>query len=89
MGKITQGISRKQLALITARHVKEGTRSEKLKEGWRIVKEIEANADPLQDILADEMGVCSNCLEAGWLVAKTVVVEKCLNCGQEWLVISG
>lgn len=80
------GITRSHLALILSRHVS-GTRTERLKAAWSIVRDIEACAKPSDGILADNLGICPKCLEPGWLIAESGAIERCMNCGTEWLVL--
>jgi hypothetical protein len=81
---ITAGISEKTFALYMAKIFK-GTKQERLKKSWAAVKRM--HSDSIADtVIADELGICPNCLKAGYLLDNGGILLKCLNCGQEWIV---
>lgn len=82
------GISKAQLAMIIAKCEK-GSQKQRLKKAWKVVHEIDAHASYIDSTISDDLGICPNCLEGGWLIAISGAIEKCMNCGTKWLVLEG
>lgn len=57
-------------------------------KAWQILRALRAYSEPMTEVLGSA-GICSQCLEAGWLIKRENGNEKCLNCGAEYLVIEG
>jgi len=80
------GINRMQLVNVIAKNIP-GDQSSRMKKAWKVVKEIETHTIPGGSLIHDTLGVCSKCLQLGWLVAASGSLQKCMNCGAEYLVI--
>lgn len=68
------GITKKELAELVGR----GT-----------AEKIYDKASSADAVIADEMGVCAECLQSGWLEPISCAIVKCFNCGTESLMIDG
>ena len=81
------GITLRDFALLLANNdVFKGTKSQQFKRAWDVAKKVYAAATTHPDYpLLTDMGVCPQCLEAGWLVDE-YYTTTCLNCGTGYLV---
>jgi hypothetical protein len=79
------GISRQELIDILVKHLP-GSQSQRMKKARQLLKEIEEKIIPAGGVLSN-LGICPKCLKANWLIDKSGAVEKCMSCGEEYLVI--
>ena len=79
------GISREEILNILAKHL-HGDQEQRIIKARQVLKEIEEKYIPAGGVLSD-LGVCPKCLKANWLIDKSGAVEKCMSCGEEYLVV--